>query len=49
MKPPIRRTLKLEVETLKTLTSAELANVIGGAVEDPVAKTRLSWARCPRP
>lgn len=49
MKPPIRRTLKLEVETLKTLTSAELTHVIGGAPEDPIAKTRLSWVRCPRP
>ncbi len=49
MKPSIRRTLKLEVETLKTLTSAELSHVVGGAADDPVAKTRLSWARCPKP
>jgi hypothetical protein len=48
MKPPIRRTLKLEVETLKTLSAAALANV-GGAGDDPVAKSRLSWAHCPKP
>lgn len=46
MKPPIHRTLKLEAQTLKTLSPASLALVIAGAQgERPVA----SWTGCHKP
>jgi hypothetical protein len=46
MKPLIHRTLKLEPQTLKTLSPAKLAFVAGGAQgERPVA----SWTGCHKP
>jgi len=48
MKLPIDRKLKLDVETLRVLTTPSLAEVRGGA-DDPAAKSRASWAYCPKP
>jgi hypothetical protein len=47
MKPSIRRTLKLESQTLKTLSPAALALVNGGGAD--VVRPVASWTGCHKP
>lgn len=48
MKQLIHHKLKLEAQTVKTLTSAALARVVGG-VETLAAGPVTSWTGCHRP
>jgi hypothetical protein len=49
MKPPVHRKLKLETETLKTLTPSTLAQIRGGFSHDPIAQSLASAGTCHRP
>jgi hypothetical protein len=51
MKPAIRRKLNLDVETLKTLSRAQLAGALGGIARPIVHKMteQFSWCQCGPP
>ena len=49
MKPSIHRKLKLETETLKTLTPGTLERIRGGVSHDPVGQSLNSAGACHKP